>query len=366
MCSLRSQGQSRRDGFTLIELLIVMAIIAVLISISIPAVMKAREASNRTVCANNLREFGHAFVHHQTQVGYLPTAGLTDYAAPTFSSSTSGTVTYYNPYMGAGTPPTSGQDAGWGYQILHFIDADPVWTGAQLGTVAGGGGSGNKTAPTSVSQLMQNAIETPLKIFFCPARRQLSTTTYTNASFPYEAAYTSGGKFSVALGDYAGCNGTYTDTINGTANAGAPPGNGALVTQAFGRFTISTTDIKDGTPYTLLLGEKAANPRFGTITNEDDMGYFAAYGPSPTATKGTFGTNFNTIRFTSSTLLPLRDYEVQGATGGAFGSAHAGVWNGLMADGSVRPIAYTIDSHVYQALGTVAGNEIVSEADLNN
>jgi prepilin-type N-terminal cleavage/methylation domain-containing protein/prepilin-type processing-associated H-X9-DG protein len=366
MCSLRSQRQSQRGGFTLIELLIVMAIIAVLVSISIPAVMKAREASNRTVCANNLREFGHAFIHHQTHVGYLPTAGYTDYAAPTFSSTTISGTTYWNPYQGAGNPGTSGQDAGWGYQILPFIDAEPVWSGAQGGTVAGGGGSGSSTSPTTVAQLMQNAIQTPLKIFFCPARRQLGTTTYTNAAFPYEkAAYTQGGKYSVALSDYAGCNGTGTDTY-GTKVPGAPPGNGAIVTQATGRYTITTTDIKDGTPYTLLLGEKAANPRFGTITNEDDMGYFAAYGPSPTATSGTFGANFNTIRFTSSSLLPLRDYEVQGATGGAFGSAHTGSFNGLMADGSVRPISYNISSAVYQALGTIQGNEILSDVDLTN
>jgi prepilin-type processing-associated H-X9-DG protein len=339
--------------------------------------MKAREASNRTVCSNNLREFGHGFIHHQTQVGYLPTAGLTDYSAPTFAPSTTGTVTYYNPYMGAGNPlastPTC-QDAGWGYQILHYIDADPVWTGAQLGTVAGGGGSGSKTAPSSISALMQNAIQTPLKIFFCPARRQLTTTTYKNGSFPYETATTSADDYSalqgtgltVALGDYAGCNGTYKDTINGVANAGGAPGNGAIVTQATGRYTISTSDIKDGTPYTLLLSEKAANPRAGTLLNEDDMGYFAAYGPTPASKTGTFGGNFNAIRFTAASLMPLRDYEVLAPTGGAFGSAHAGSFNGLMADGSVRQISYTISTPVYQALGTVAGNEIISDVDLNN
>jgi prepilin-type N-terminal cleavage/methylation domain-containing protein len=68
---------SRRSAFTLVELLVVIGIIALLISILLPTLSKAREAGERTVCLSNLRELGNAIRIYAAQnkdqipIGYM-------------------------------------------------------------------------------------------------------------------------------------------------------------------------------------------------------------------------------------------------------------------------------------------------------
>ena len=82
-----------RSGFTLIELLVVIAIIAVLVALLLPAVQAAREASRRTKCTNQLKQFGIAMHNYADTFKVFPNrrGGFGAYkpigSAPSFSCS---------------------------------------------------------------------------------------------------------------------------------------------------------------------------------------------------------------------------------------------------------------------------------------
>src|ERR1700751_5805177 len=75
--STESDKPMRRcRAFTLVELLVVIGIIALLISILLPALSKAQQQAQQTVCMSNMRSLGQAVAIYQAEnKGAFPSLG---------------------------------------------------------------------------------------------------------------------------------------------------------------------------------------------------------------------------------------------------------------------------------------------------
>lgn len=308
----------RRYAFTLIELLVVIAIIAVLIGLLVPAVQKVREAANRMTCSNNLKQIGLAVMQHHDTISILPDGGERYWTVRTWNN---------------GTPALAGKQS-WGvfYQILPYIEQE------------------NLHKSSNDSDVLKSIVKT----FLCPSRTNPRSALGLTDQLPR------------TMGDYAGNGGTdVTGLVWGMLGNGK---DGVIVRRPDNTnqrsSSIKMVSIVDGTSNTLLIGEHSFNrAAISPYLPDDDAGWIE-------------GWDWDTIRW--GRYQPIPDYSDNSASRiatcisqntqdqtvinriGAFGSSHPSGFNGVLADGSVRNIAYTVKLAAFQALCTRNGGEIVS------
>jgi prepilin-type N-terminal cleavage/methylation domain-containing protein/prepilin-type processing-associated H-X9-DG protein len=87
----------RRGGFTLVELLVVIGIIALLISILLPSLSRARQQANSVYCQANLRQIGQLIELYATaNNGYMPP--ISGYIPTAYLNTLGGNAQYFAPF----------------------------------------------------------------------------------------------------------------------------------------------------------------------------------------------------------------------------------------------------------------------------
>jgi prepilin-type N-terminal cleavage/methylation domain-containing protein/prepilin-type processing-associated H-X9-DG protein len=316
----------RRSGFTLIELLVVIAIIAVLIGLLLPAVQKVREAANRTVCTNNLKQIGLAIMSYHDALGSFPSAHVE-------LADSKNVLQFYS---------------AWSIMILPYIEQSALYAQYQDNPVI------------NTAAVNQPVVNSYVPTYSCPSDPNIKTSFAPDSLSPagggqpnpnilyMEMSY----KVMTGQGDPAS-----TDTYGGYntevsfMNSNFPKGRGAFHGDgSSGLKPERIANVTDGVSNTIFVGERT------TITHP---------------TRGAFfGDSFNLYCSGAAWTFAaayIPDYDSCSAQINAnyckygWGSNHPGTMNWSFGDGSVHSIATSTDPNVIIALSTIKGGEVVTD-----
>jgi type II secretory pathway pseudopilin PulG len=140
--SLRARGSTREAGFTLVDMMFVLALIGMLSTLALPALLRAKSAAHSASALGTVRIISGAQLSYALTCGLgffapdlptlgVPPSGFTDTFLP--AELTTGAAVLHNGYTIslyatplAGTPPTCNGLAAGATAPTYVIVADPI------------------------------------------------------------------------------------------------------------------------------------------------------------------------------------------------------------------------------------------------
>jgi prepilin-type N-terminal cleavage/methylation domain-containing protein len=337
-------GQRRPNGFSLVELLVVVAIVATLFGLLLPAVQSARESARRSACQNKLRQLGIALANYESAYRRYPPSCV---------------------WSGTSTSDAS-SNAVWSAQarLLPFLEEFAIGDEVQR----------QLAVPYSQAALGDGQLISSLRIpaLFCPSEPNTQVRTRTDGT-PEHAPL----NYAVNLGTW-----TVFQPATNSGGDGAFFPNSRLTAARFTdglSKTIALAEVKTFTPYfrnaalpqpgrpsspaaVCSLGGDFKNdlPTPGSGHTEwvdgrsHQTGFTSTFPPQTVVpcqrASGTYDVDWNNQQEAKSLTAPT-------AAAITARSHHAGVVNHVMMDGSVQQATEAIAADVWQALTTRSGAE---------
>ncbi len=360
-----ANAKRRIRGFTLLELLVVICVIAVLVSLLLPAIQQARERARSVTCQNNLMQLGVALQHYNRTFGVLP-PGCVNETGPISADGEGyriGWIAQILPYLG--------QEAFW-YRI-DFVDpnrsfmspeeiasldeAIVLWEQLESGEItkeqaiemqqgmdpavnrvigAGYEVTKERPKPADLGGRMSAMPSAHLSILTCPSVPRSSNPPGSN---------------------YAGVHNSNEKQID-------VDGNGLLYLNS----SESLESVPDGASNTLLLGEHLNVPR-GTVWLYGDRGTLRNMGDAEGLGSYSRILNYDPVTGELKDTRNMTDAEraeskeQQRRSVGTFGSSHNMHVNFVLADGSVRGIRQNTSQEILLKLASRNDGQLVSATE---